>query len=296
MTLRASDDITVLDTVSSTAVNVQAVRSKLDRKEDIDIIDWLTPIDYGPQQSDFLRRRQPGTGQWLLNSAEYQAWLHSAKQTLFCPGIPGAGKTTLASLVIDDVITTFEKDTTTGIAYIYCNFRRQDEQSIEDLLANLVKQLTKGQSSLPGRVKELYDKHYKKRTRPSLDEISRALHSTAANFSRLFIIVDALDECQVSEGCRLKLLSEIFNLQVKCDINIFATSRFDRGIEQSFESSIKLEIRATEEDVRTYLNHRMSSTRAFLRKNQKLQEDIKSKIIDVVDGMYVFPFLLDNLH
>jgi len=28
----------------------------LDKNEDLEILNWLTPIDYGPQQSDFLRR------------------------------------------------------------------------------------------------------------------------------------------------------------------------------------------------------------------------------------------------
>ncbi|KAK5444190.1 hypothetical protein LTS15_010543 [Exophiala xenobiotica] len=282
----------VLDTVSTTAANVGSVNSKLDRKEDVEILNWLTSVDYGPQHSDFLRRRQPGTGQWLLNSVEYQTWLNSSKQTLFCPGIPGAGKTILTSIVVDDLHTRFQNDATIGIAYIYFNFRRKDEQKIEDLLASLLKQLAEGQSSLPESVKQLYDRHQKKRTRPSSDEILRALHSTAALFRRLFIIADALDECQVSGSCRSTLLSEIFNLQVKCDVDILATSRFDPVIEQWFERSVRLEIRATKEDVRTFLNHRMSPRRAFLRKNQKLQEDIKAKIVDVVEGM----FLLAQLH
>jgi hypothetical protein len=30
--------------------------------------DWLTPIDYSTQKSDFISRRQEGTGEWLLDS------------------------------------------------------------------------------------------------------------------------------------------------------------------------------------------------------------------------------------
>ena len=55
------------------------------------ILNWLTPIDYAPQQSDFVGRRQEGTGKWFLDSAEFHAWVDTNKQTLFCPGIPGAG-------------------------------------------------------------------------------------------------------------------------------------------------------------------------------------------------------------
>jgi hypothetical protein len=65
------------------------------REEHQAILDWLTPIDYAPQQYDFFRRRQKGTGEWLLKTNEFQEWVNQSKQTLFCPGIPGAGKTTI---------------------------------------------------------------------------------------------------------------------------------------------------------------------------------------------------------
>lgn len=52
--------------------------------------------------------------------------------------------------------------------------------------------------------------------------------------------------------------------------------------------SERLEIRAKEEDIRTYLDHRMSPRRAFLKKNHQLQEEIKAKIVEAINGMYVF--------
>jgi hypothetical protein len=52
------------------------------------ILDWLTPIDYASQQSNFISQRQEETGQWLLNSDEFQVWINQRKQTLFCLGIP----------------------------------------------------------------------------------------------------------------------------------------------------------------------------------------------------------------
>jgi hypothetical protein len=121
------------------------------------ILDWLTPVDYGPQQSNYFKRRQRGTGQWLLDSAKYQTWLNIGKQTLFCPGIPGAGKTIPTSIIVDDLIAGFQNNPTVSIVYIYCNFQRKDKQKIDDLLTSLLKQLPQGQSSLPDSVKDLYD-------------------------------------------------------------------------------------------------------------------------------------------
>src|ERR1700733_2712272 len=192
----------------------ELLRGQHDQEHDT-ILNWLTRIDYAPQQNDYIRRRQPGTGQWLLDSAEFQTWLYTGKQTLFCPGIPGAGKTILTLIVVNDLCNRFRNDMTIGIAYIYCNFRQQDEQKVEDLLASLLKELAQYQPSLLGVVKDLYDRHKDNRTRPSFDDISRALQSVASMYSRVFIVVDALDECQVSNDCRSRFLSEVFNLQTK---------------------------------------------------------------------------------
>ncbi|CZR69583.1 uncharacterized protein PAC_19483 [Phialocephala subalpina] len=256
------------------------------------ILNWLTPTDYADQQHDFITRRQEGTGQWLLDSAEFKEWIESDKQTLFSPGIPGAGKTILTAIVIEELTSRFHDDKSIGIAYLYCNFRRQEEQKIDDLLASLLKQLAENQQSLPGTVKELYDRYKTKRTRPSLDEISRSLQVVATLYSRVFIIVDAFDECQISDGCRQRFLLSLFNLQAKCGVNLFATSRPISSIEKEFEGNSKLEIRASEEDVRKYLEGHMFRLPGFVVRSLELQEEIKTDIIKAVDGM----FLLAQLH
>jgi Cdc6-like AAA superfamily ATPase len=256
-------------------------------QENENVLQWLTPIDYAPQQSDCIGRREPGTGQWLLASAEFQTWLDTGKQTLFCPGIPGAGKTILTSIVINDLITRFQNGLTIGIAYIYCNFRRKDDQKAEDLLASLLKQLAQVRLSLPDIVKDLYGRHKDKWTGPPLEEISRTLQSVAAMYSRVFIIVDALDECQVYDNCRTRFLSEIFNLQAKTGANLFVTSRFIPEIMRKFEGSISLEVRASDEDVQRYLDGHISLLPSFVLRRPGLQKEIKTKILKAVDGMYV---------
>ncbi len=252
------------------------------------IADWLTPTNYGLQQSDYIGRRQPGTGQWLLGSATYQAWLKGQKQTLFCSGIPGAGKTITTSIVIEELTTHFKFDKKVGIAYIYLNFRRQDEQKAEDLLASLLKQLTEYQSALPRAVKDLHERHEQRRTRPSFDEISKALHSIIPAYSRVFIVIDALDECKSVDGCRTRFLSDIFSLQVKQGINLFATSRFIPEIAEKFEKSSSIEVRASAEDMQKYLDGQMILLPKFVVNSPPLQEEIKTKIIKAADGMYVF--------
>ena len=249
------------------------------------ILNWLTPTDYAAQQSDFIVRRQEGTGQWLLDSDEFKTWLETDKQTLFCPGIPGAGKTILTSVVVEELTARFYKDKNIGIAYLYCNFRRENEQTIDNLLAGILKQLANSQPSLPGPAKDLYDRYQNKRTQLSPEKLLRALQAVAALYSRVFIIIDALDECQANS--RKALLSWIFSLQAKCIINIFATSRFIPEIISTFQGSISLEIRASKGDIERYLEVHMKQLLPFDDWDRELQDEIKAEISDAVNGMYV---------
>jgi Cdc6-like AAA superfamily ATPase len=222
-----------------------------------------------------------------LDSTEFQTWLETGTQTLFCPGIPGAGKTIIAAIVVDHLLTLFKDDLATGIAYLYCNFGQQHEQQAEDLLASLLKQLGMRQSPLPGSVKDLYDHHKATRTRPSVDEILRILQSVVTTYSRIFIIVDALDECQASNGCRTRFLSELFALRARHGANILATSRLIPDIVDQFKSSVRLEIRADRADVERYLEGHMGQLPSIVHQNTQLREEIKTGISGAVDGMCV---------
>lgn len=248
------------------------------------ILDWLTPVDYSPQHHDFISRRQEGTGQWFLRSPEFQTWLKNNGQTLFCPGIPGAGKTIIAAIVIDQLLAKFQHDPHTGIAYIYCNFQRQDEQTVEKLLANLLKQLAQRQLSLPKSVQDLYEKYEKSGTLAPLHQITAALHSTAAAFEKVFFIIDALDECQ--NLAQTKLLNTLFVIQTEARVNILATSRYLYNIIRRFDGCATIEIAAANEDVLAYLNGQLS-----LRRPDFIDDDIQEKIRDAMPkaagGRYV---------
>jgi Cdc6-like AAA superfamily ATPase len=267
------------------------------RKEYDVVLDWITPVNYGPQHNDFINRRHAGTGKWLLESPEFKEWIKSGK-TLFCPGMPGAGKTILTSVVVDELETRFENDKSIGIAYLYCNFRRQHEQKAEELLASLLKQLIQRQSSIPESVKVLYGRHLRDKTRLSFTEVMSSLEFVATTiYSRIFIIVDALDESQVSDNGRTKFLDAILKLQAECQtsINIFATSRFIPEIRERFTDAIQREIIAHPEDVRRYLDSHIMGLPRCVRQSIDLQDEIKDKISNAVDGMYVIPIDWGNI-
>ncbi|KAM3502736.1 hypothetical protein MY10362_004646 [Beauveria mimosiformis] len=286
----------ISEAIRTTSEVVTRIESTVAKDEDDKILNWLTPtpIDYGSQYSDLLKVRQLGTGQWFLESTQYQTWLATQKQTLFCPGIPGAGKTILASIAISDLFHRFERVKDVGIAYIYCNFQSQEKQKIDHLLASLLRQLAQRWPYLPQEVKFLYDNHKVKQTKPSVDEISNALQSVARLYSRVFIVIDALDECETE--CRSTFLSQMFSLQAGTTANILATSRPIRTIEKDFKGrSDMVKISARDEDVERCLDNDMKTLPLLGKDNEGLSEkskqDLRTKIrttiVEGVNGMFL---------
>jgi hypothetical protein len=255
------------------------------------ILRWLSPTDYGTQQSDFFNRRQEGTGRWFLESAEFQEWHDNAGKTLYCQGMPGAGKTIMTSIVVDELFKLSKSDRDMGIAYVYCNFRRQEEQSLLSMLASLLKQLVLCCSELPSGVEELFGRHASKNTHPSSVEIVTELHNTIRQLSRCYILVDALDECSISDGSRWNLVNELKDLQSLTSLNLFLTSRSIMQIAQEIGTDcLQLEIRAADTDVQRFLASQLDRLPAFVRRDPAIQTEIKTVITQAVDGMYVTSF------
>jgi hypothetical protein len=192
-------------------------------------------------------------------------------------------------MVVEWLEMRFEGDRDTGIAYIYCNFRRQDDQTLNNLLASLVKQLAQSLIPFPAKLKDAYHRHFFKKTRPMLKELFESLRSTTAAFKRTFIIIDALDECAVEGGNRDRLLSSLFELQKEVGVNLFMTSRYIPEIMERFDGSIKLDIRADDEDIRRYIEGHIYQLPAFIKKAADLKNEIATRIIKAADGMFVSP-------
>jgi len=267
------------------------LQTQVENREDIElreaVLKWLTPIDYAPQQHDFFSRRHEGTGQWLLDTDEFKQWLGpGTHHTLYCPGIPGAGKTILASIVIDHIHSRFQSDDKVGLAYIFFDFRRQSDQNLDSLFSSLLKQLLQGRSHLPDYVRSLYATHKPGRMRPPVNKILAALHVAASAYLRVFCVIDALDECASMNGTRMGFLSELFNLRAGCRLSLLVTSRFIPEIHEQFHDDALLEIRAGHADVIQYVAGQSRHLPAFVGRNRDLQKEIETAIVGSVKGMY----------
>ncbi|KAF2673257.1 hypothetical protein BT63DRAFT_466811 [Microthyrium microscopicum] len=289
-----------LDDVSRKVVGtdqaVQVLQSHVSKQERDEILSWLSPLVYGSKQSDIVQRYQEGTGKWLFEASQYLKWISGSGKILWCPGMPGAGKTTLASHIISEFQRNLAAHPEVELAYAFCSYNAQD-QTATNLLAGLLRQLLHNRDSLPTCVTSLYESHRNKGigTRPNLSEISQCLVEIFGLFSRVIIIVDALDEYDEGDGVRDVLGRELLKLSSIHNAHVLVTSRWITSIENLFEGCLRLEIRATDQDIARYLETRMegsSRLQRIIKEDPQIKESIVTTIVERCEGM----FLLAQLH
>lgn len=278
------------------------------------MIEWYSPLNFSPRQEDIFNSRQPGTGQWLLDHALFRKWKSGINGRIWCRGMRTCSITFAtplltndgqpvpaklcscasllilsyecaksdSSIIVDNLRSELACDSI-GVAVVYLNHKETDAHSPSKLLASLWRQLVfrKPISSL---VHQLYEKHYEPRTRPSLVEDQAALCAVIADYSKVFILVDALDEYpEAQRDVFLRLLSTLGP-----GTNLLVTSRSHITIDHVtvFET---LEIRAREVDIRRYLQEQMKSSRLskHIRNSPDLRETIETTIVQRSDGMCV---------
>jgi hypothetical protein len=191
---------------------------------------------------------------------------------------------TFRSVVINYLERTFKQENV-GIAYIYCTYREQN-QTAGNLVASLLKQLIQQRPAIPGNIRDLYRHHRSRQTHPPLSEYSRLLQAELRHFLKVFIVIDALDECSEESRIREHFLAEVQKLLPM--VRLLVTSRHILDIKHKFEGAARLGICASDGDLKRYLESRIESQHplaSYARTDPTLRSDVLTTIIKRAHGM-----------
>ncbi|KAF5857293.1 hypothetical protein ETB97_005977 [Aspergillus alliaceus] len=289
----------IKSTVSQTLTVVKDTQTRFDTTQhnqlrDV-ILKWICTTDFPSQQSDVINQRETGTGQWFLDASAFNTWVHGSKQTLYCPGMPGSGKTVLAATAIEYLAGTVQNDTR-GVVYVYCNYQNRARNSTTMFLAAILRQLLQGQQSIPEFVLRLYERHSRRGTTMSSDEVLTTLRSVLKNYSSVHLVIDALDEfADCKYDTRRRLLAIVSSLQKEGNMNIMITSRFIPEIEEEFEHTGRLRIRATDNDVKRFITNQIHRLPKCVIRDKELQSLVQNEIVKAADGMFLLARLYIEL-
>lgn len=189
------------------------------------------------------------------------------------------------SIIINHLQTGYSLNNNIACIYVYFDYKKQKTQTLLGLLSTLLVQLLRSRTGFCDKVKEIHAAYEQKKHYPTTDNYIDMLKCQMQSFSRVYIIVDALDECL--DDFKYRTLSYFLDACQKLPHNahILFTSRPGTDLPERINSSCKLEIVANSGDMKQYLQKSINShpgLREIIRTEQKTDSQFQTRVLDTV--------------
>ncbi|KND89507.1 Ankyrin repeat domain-containing protein 50 [Tolypocladium ophioglossoides CBS 100239] len=255
---------------------------------------WFSPPDPSMNYGNATKQHHIGSGQWFLRSTEYSTWKTEPNSFLWLHGIPGCGKTILTSAVITDL----EKDE--GVQdplYFYFDFTDTSKQSLEKALHSLIIQLCRKNNNVQRHLDLLYDSCQQGRQQPSFDSLCKTFQNMVQQAGSVFIVLDALDECQTRKayptGGLLPWIQSLVDSQ-QTNVHLFVTSRSEQDIKSAIETwarnqdIIHIKSDLVADDISAYIHARVRQNEGLKRwqSRPEVQDEIEAVLEEKANGMF----------
>jgi hypothetical protein len=166
------------------------------------------------------------------------------------------------------------------------NYKAQNIQSVNNLLAGICTQSLYIQSSIPEKLNLSFESCQETKDHPPAELIHSLFLSEMGRYREVFIITDALDECSERNSDLNKFLASLRDLEsLTTRVQLLFTSRPSVTILAYFPDCKTLPISAQPEDIERYARSKVSCLHDPVRHDKNLQEDIVSVICKTSGGM-----------
>ncbi|TFK17232.1 ankyrin [Coprinopsis marcescibilis] len=255
-------------------------------------MEWLSKLNFRNIFNENVAKRTPETGREVIDSDWFQEWLMSLLGGIvWGTGMPGAGKTVLACIVIEYLQKLVAESESNDICLLFAFCRYTERLMVIDILLAILRQLLERHPQVLPLVKPMYERHKRENTRPSEAEVVDLLRQIATSglFKQTFYILDGLDEA--ASDIQVDLLEILSSLPV----HFFITSRPLDSLKDIVPHARFLTIIASDPDIALLIDqkiHRMPALRRLLMNSATLKAEVVSMISSKSSGM----FLLASLH
>ncbi|KAF4535012.1 uncharacterized protein LTHEOB_2987 [Lasiodiplodia theobromae] len=240
-----------------------------------------------------MRLRHPETGLWLLEDDDFVAWIDGRSPKLWLTGIPGAGKTVIASVIIEEAWKHVQIGKI-AVAYFYCDYKEKNSQDPTKILGSIATQLAQQSLEAFELLRNLYKECHPTSRMPRSPEASMlvtAVQKMCGFFDDVYLIVDGLDECGDHTREVTSLLRQTDQLTKSGKrVKVSLLSRSEEVIRQQLETDfVHVQIAARSEDLRLYvaaeMENRIIDGRLDLS-SASLKDEILKALVEGADGMF----------
>ena len=285
---------------ASISNDVQDIKRELQQRRQTEIritinverqkaLDSIGPIEPYKIHEMGLKLRHPETGLWFTEGDEFNTWLNTSGAKLWLYGIPGAGKTVLASSIIQQALAKTSRQV--ALAFFYCDYKDTATQQPANILGSLARQISLQDEQSFDRLKAFYERHLSD-SRGSIaydpQNLCQLIVEMASYFDCTMIVVDALDECGTNTNSVVHLLTSLNAPAESNTVKTLFLSREEIDVRELLEDYAHISIAAQSSDLGLYVAAEIEvrvRERKLRIKDSLLKEHIRERLVDGAAGM-----------
>ncbi|KAK1579135.1 LOW QUALITY PROTEIN: uncharacterized protein LY79DRAFT_593036 [Colletotrichum navitas] len=245
---------------------IETVKSIRSASRIAQIKDWLSPPDTSTNFNHARKVQLEGTGTWFMKSVAFEEWQLGSRRHLWLHSKPGCGKTVLCAKILHHL-----KNTEGYVALeFFFDFSDTAKQNLDDLLRSLIFKLYNHGGEAVNELDSLFNscQSPQGQQQPETTALANTLHAMMKRSKKIYIVLDALDECTMRE----KLLVWIENIVSNPDFNhvqLLATSRPEEEFRRSIpvwigeDSCKELNKESVTIDIIAYIEDRLQRSPEF---------------------------------
>ena len=177
------------------------------------------------------------------------------------------------------------RDQGQAVAWLYCDYNAQQEQSVINIMGAILKRLVGRE--IPKDIREAFQEG----RRPLLPDLKRMLRAAIASFPQVFICIDALDECLPKNLPELLgSLRDIVRDSPRTRIFLTGRPHVKEAIQRYFTGVTVMTISPDHDDIRNYIEMRLDIDSEPEAMNNNLRADIVRIILEKMPDMCVRTF------
>ncbi|KAJ5373531.1 hypothetical protein N7517_005537 [Penicillium concentricum] len=264
------------------------------------VFNWLKAPDVDGNQYNLTQTRagHPGTGRWLLENQAFKDWFDpnypKIPPLLWLNGIPGAGKTVLASLAIEETRKLTPKPT---VLFFYCKHGDPERNNFLALARSLLAQILEQDQNL---LLYFYQQccNSKDAVLTSPEKVTTLLTFALKNCKSAYIIIDGLDECERDQRKDIaqwfRTLVETLPIAEPWRLRCLFTSQNDSLSRKDFDEIASLTIRTDDikNDLQGFCRREADQLRASLYISEDMADSIAARVAQQAGGMFLLAKLI----
>lgn len=305
------DASSYMGSISGETINAPTVFEDRDRPS-IQALFVTDPTDDMQMIANKKDKLLETTDSWMLNDATYLKWLSEDRsRVLWLHGNPGKGKTMLAIALIEEFtkkVQQVENNPKPALVYFFCDNQDDRRRTASLVLRGIIYQILCQHPDLAVYLHNEYEKQREQlfTSRNSLQTLWRIFHTIVKNshLQELYVVIDALDECDMdSMETLLVLLEPYIELQeddlgqsdqkyLGCPIKWLLTSRNELRIKQPLTGSlaISLEENASHVDdvVLKFIDVKVKQLTRVKHYDETLRNLVEEKLREKAEGTFLW--------